>query len=105
MASDGNCATAVTRFLAEPAELAASIDWQLMRQTMWKDTPEDPDRTRRRMAEFLIYRRCPLSVMLGYVVRTQERRDQLLGALSEAGVVGAYVDVRPSWYYGDMRRG
>jgi hypothetical protein len=104
VASDGNCATAVTRFLATRDELREHIDWQLMGQAMWNDTPEDPDRMRRRMAEFLVYRHCPLSVMLGYVVRTEERRDQLLGALSDAGVAGAYVDVRPTWYYGDTRR-
>jgi hypothetical protein len=60
---------------------------------------------RRRMAEFLIYRECPLPIMLGYIVRTEARRDKLQAALTDAGAVGAYVDVRPTWYYGFTGRG
>lgn len=104
VASDGNCATAVTRFTTRQHELATHVDWTVMTQTMWDDTPEDPDRMRRRMAEFLVHRECPLSIMLGYVVRTEERRAQLVRALTSGGVAGPYVDVRPSWYYGYTTR-
>jgi hypothetical protein len=68
------------------------------------NTPEDPDRQRRRMAEFLVHQEFPLTLATGFVVRSGERRGQLRQFLAKGGLDEAYVDVRPSWYYGYERR-
>lgn len=98
--SDGNCAASLTRFATTLEELAERVDWPLMAEEIWKDTPEDMDRRRRRMAEFLVHREFPLDLVAGYAVRTDERKRELKQILVSAGVPDAYVDVRPHWYYG-----
>jgi hypothetical protein len=52
--SDGNCAAAVTQISGDLALLDTMVDWDVMRSQMWNPTAEDPDRMRRRMAEFLV---------------------------------------------------
>jgi ssDNA thymidine ADP-ribosyltransferase, DarT len=50
--SDGNCAAAITQVYADLNRRDSVIDWRLMRATMWNNTADDPDRKRRRQAEF-----------------------------------------------------
>lgn len=65
---------------------------------IWKNTAEDPDRMRRRMAEFLVYERVPISCLVGVAVRTQGMKEQVEGVLAARGVV-LPVRVRPGWYF------
>lgn len=50
------------------------IDWQLMQDTIWRNTEAEPDRVERRMAEFLVHGRVPWEAFLGVAVRTEEHR-------------------------------
>lgn len=100
VASDGNCAVKITRFTNVLDDLAALIDWPLMRQRIWKNEPDDQDRMRRRAAEFLVHREFPIRLVLGYVVRTPTRQQQVERILHAAGIADPYVSVRRSWYYG-----
>ena len=52
--SDGNCAAYVTEIFNDLDLLDSKVDWDVMRATIWKSTADDPDRMRRRMAEFLV---------------------------------------------------
>ncbi|NBE81644.1 type II toxin-antitoxin system toxin DNA ADP-ribosyl transferase DarT [Micromonospora rubida] len=104
VASDGNCAATLTRFSPALNDLADLVDWPLLKERIWRNTPEDPDRVRRRMAEFLIHREFPLGLLTGYAVRTPARQEQLTQVLRAAGIIDAYVGVRPDWYYGYQRR-
>jgi hypothetical protein len=81
VATDGNAANATTGFTTISGELDGMIDWPLMHADRWNNTEDDPDRQRRRMAEFLVHRELPLDVFRQRVV------------------------VRPSWYYGYEQRG
>ncbi|MEV4770132.1 type II toxin-antitoxin system toxin DNA ADP-ribosyl transferase DarT [Micromonospora humida] len=104
VASDGNCAHLLTRFSGSLDGLVPLVDWPLMREMFWNNTPEDQDRMRRRMAEFLVHREFPLALVVGYVVRTTTREAQLRRLLGSAGIINPYVVVRPNWYYGYTRR-
>jgi hypothetical protein len=104
VASDGNCAASLTDFSRNLGDLAHLVDWPLMRERIWKDTPEDQDRMRRRMAELLVHREFPLDLVVGYAVRTPAREMQLRHVLRSAGIINAYVVVRQDWYYGFTRR-
>ncbi|MFY1700611.1 type II toxin-antitoxin system toxin DNA ADP-ribosyl transferase DarT [Micromonospora sp. WMMA1923] len=101
--SDGNCAAGLTTFSRSLVELADLVDWPLMAARYWNNVPEDPDRVRRRMAELLVHKDFPLELVAGYVVRTATRARQLRQLLRAAGIISAYVDVRPDWYYGYSR--
>jgi hypothetical protein len=58
--ADGHPIMALTEFSDEIAGLE-SVDLPLMTQRYWKDTADDPDRERRRQAEFLVHERVPSS--------------------------------------------
>jgi hypothetical protein len=96
--SDGNCASSVTQFFDDLALLDSTVDWAVMRATMWNNTADDPDRMRRRMAEFLVHKRVPIACLAEITVRSkiiEQKVESILAACS----VGLPVRVRPSWYY------
>lgn len=100
VASDGNAAAAVSRFTNQLEDLAGFVDWSLMRETMWRNTPEDPDRRRRRMAELLVHRQVPLAAVLGFATRSEQRASEVRTILNQFGHQHRYVGVRSAWYYG-----
>ncbi|MGC5055044.1 type II toxin-antitoxin system toxin DNA ADP-ribosyl transferase DarT [Micromonospora sp. DT48] len=104
VASDGNCAVGLTTFSTNLDELTTLVDWPLLRAEVWRNIPEDMDRMRRRAAEFLVHREFPIHLLVGYAVRTAQRREQVRQVLRDAGMIEPYVDVRPNWYYGYTRR-
>lgn len=83
--SDGNCAKAITVMYDDLSWLDAVIDWPVMRARMWNDTAEDPDRMRRRMAEFLVHERVPVTCLAGIAVRTEPMWEQVAGILGARG--------------------
>lgn len=93
--SDGNAAAYFTEFADDPAAMDDHIDWPLMQATMWNSTAEDPDRMRRRMAEFLVHDAFPLDVLTGVAVYDAAIQDAV------AGIVGPdmAVVVRRNWYF------
>jgi ssDNA thymidine ADP-ribosyltransferase, DarT len=96
--SDGNCAHAFSQLFNDISRLDTAIDWDVMRARMWANTAEDPDRMRRRMAEFLVYERFPVRLLTGVVVRTPEMRDQVERQVTAHGV-RLRVTVRSGWYF------
>ncbi|WBB77259.1 DUF4433 domain-containing protein [Micromonospora sp. WMMD882] len=104
VASDGNCAAELTCFSNSLHDMGELVDWALMREKVWRNTEEDGDRMRRRMAEFLVHREFPLRLMAGYVVRTPARERQVRRLLREADIINPDVRVIRDWYYGFQRR-
>ena len=96
--TEGNAATAFTEFHDDPAELDDVVDWPLMRARYWFNTPEDPDRRRRRMAEFLVHRSLPLRCIAGLAVHDRGVESQVAGLLEAAGT-SLPLAIRPAWYF------
>lgn len=96
--SDGNCAATVTQVSDDLGLLDSVVDWPLMAARMWNNTADDPDRMRRRMAEFLVYESVPLSCIAGIAVRTQGMKDQV-DRLLAASTVRLPVRMQPGWYF------
>jgi hypothetical protein len=96
--TDGNAAAAFTEFHADADRLADVVDWRLMKATMWANTPDDPDRRRRRGAEFLVHRALPFDLVEELGVH-----DAAAGSAVEARVAEAgweiLVRIRPGWYF------
>lgn len=95
--SDGNCATAVTAFF-EKLEDLDKVDWELMEATWWFDTPEDPDRRRRRAAEFLVHQCVPWEAFLGIATMNVAMADIARAELAKMDVE-LPVLVRRDWYF------
>ena len=73
------------------------IDWNLMQATYWHDTNDDPDRKRKRQAEFLVHEFFPWELVSHIGVHdgsAAETVTQLLGGGSPA------VGIQRGWYYG-----
>lgn len=96
--SDGNCASTVTQFFDDLALLDSAVDWAVMRATMWNNTADDPDRMRRRMAEFLVHKQVPIMCLAEIAVRSKIIEQRVESILTTHNV-NLPVRVRPGWYY------
>ena len=95
--TDGNARAGRTEF-ETPANIETFVDWPLMRQRYWSNTPEDGDRVRRRQAEFLAYQAVSLMLIDRLVVATDQVRSQVGGVLL-AEAVSLPIVVEPDWYF------
>lgn len=93
--TDGNASAAISEFRDDRETLAEHIDWPLMKARQWANTNEDPDRRRRRGAEFLIHEAVPLEVVRGIAVYDQSMQAQVAATVGEA----LPVVVRRDWYF------
>lgn len=98
MFSDGNCAATVTHFDSDLTQIDSLVDWEVMRSQMWANTADDPDRRRRRMAEFLVHHRVPIQCLSAIVVRRDTMKEQVEGLLTASGV-DLPVVVKSTWYF------
>jgi hypothetical protein len=97
--SDGH---GVARFTAWSDDLARldGIDWEMVRQRYWADSPDDLDRKRRKQAEFLVHRFCPWALVQEIAVADAAARDRVHEVLNGASAeLRRPVAVRPEWYY------
>lgn len=74
------------------------IDWDVMESRYWFDTDDDPDRKRRRQAEFLVYKSLPLTLILGIGVKNDLVKDKVENLL-EKYHINLKVKVLKHWYY------
>lgn len=95
--SDGNCGSAFTEYFSEDSDLD-KVDWDIMQEQWWRNTPEDGDRMRRRMAELLVHHKLPCDAVLGFAARNEERTKALREILDEVRWNKPVV-VQPGWYY------
>lgn len=103
VATDGNAANATTEFSSDLDRLDEMIDWPLMTADRWNNVPDDPDRQRRRMAEFLVHRHVPLSVIHSVGTYSDLQADTVRTRLAGTSLVSRVL-VRRNWYYGFERR-
>lgn len=105
--SDRNAAKSLAAFSNEVAVLgdldaeepeSEFIDWPLMRATMWNNTPDDPERMERRMAELLVLKRVPLDVISRIAVYSEDRTWLVKQALQETDRAIRVIE-RPDWYF------
>jgi hypothetical protein len=96
--SDGNCAATVTCFSSDLAQLESVVDWEVMRAQIWANNADDPDRRRRRMAEFLVHQRVPIGCLSGIVVRRDMMKDRVEELLASSGT-NLPVRTKASWYF------
>ncbi|WP_237498711.1 MULTISPECIES: DUF4433 domain-containing protein [unclassified Streptomyces] len=95
--TDGNCASRITSYYDDLTHLD-QVDWDIMEAYLWRDTADDPDRKRRRMAEFLMHKTAPLSGMLGIATMTEETANSVRTILAQHSH-SMDVRVRREWYY------
>ena len=95
--TDGHAVEAMTEFLIDTAHMN-TIDWGIIKASIWYNTPDDPDRKRRKQAEFLIHGSVPWPWIhrIGVVDqgRSQRVREIIAGAAHQPE-----VSIERGWYY------
>jgi hypothetical protein len=74
------------------------IDWPLMKEGYWNNTPEDPDRKERRQAECLVYPSVPWQAIEGVATKSKSVCAQVKHVLGAAGRPTPAA-VRAAWYF------
>lgn len=97
--TDGHPTMTFTRFHTDWAQDRDQIDWPLMAAKYWQDTDDDPDRKRRRQAEFLIYEELDCTAVIGIATMTKDVQQWVIQQLENTPYTGWYVATRPAWYF------
>lgn len=95
--TDGHARMRISRFFDDPRYLV-EIDWQIMRAKYWFITDDDPDRKRRRQAEFLVHNHLPWELITQIVTMTVDMKRQvmeIIDTLQDKPLVRAISN----WYY------
>ena len=97
--TDGHAIMQFSEFYNNPANLD-KIDWKLMTAQYWADTDDDPDRKRRRQAEFLLYEKCPWSLIAGIATFDEAMKARVETLFTdEQCTYLPRVKVKRDWYY------
>ncbi|MCG8654876.1 DUF4433 domain-containing protein [Yimella sp. NH-Cas1] len=94
--SDRNAAVAFASFSANVSDFDDLVEWPLMKERMWNNTAERPDRKERRMAEALVHQRLPVECIVEIVAPTASVAAEARAML---GSLDVPVAVRPEWYF------
>ncbi|MFN0070445.1 MAG: DUF4433 domain-containing protein [Chloroflexota bacterium] len=95
--TDGHATVAITRFFSSLEDLD-QVDWPVMSQTYWNDTNEDPDRKRRRQAEFLVHRAFPWHLIEEIGVASATVRQRVEDTLKDESNTPR-ITIQRGWYY------
>lgn len=95
--TDGHALMQFSQVYNSPEDLD-KVDWEVMRAVYWNDTPEDNDKKRRRMAEFLVYEHFPVEAIGLVAVKNEQKKRQVEQILSKFGK-NIPVKVYENWYY------
>ena len=96
--TDRNAVIDYAKFGTRIDDLDDFVDWPLMEARYWNNTPTDPDRMARRMAEFLVHRRVPWEAFIELAARTAEDAARAQASLAKVNADGV-VQVRQDWYF------
>ncbi len=95
--TDGHGIMALSDFY-DDLENLNEIDWDVMHARYWADTDDDPDRKRRRQAEFLVYKKFPWDRIEMITVMNKEIKLQVEDIISNAPQKPP-IKTKPDWYY------
>ncbi len=96
--TDGHADMALSEFSDDLAQLQKMIDWTVMQSQYWNDTSDQPDRKRRRQAEFLVHRFFPWSAVERIGTHNREVGNEVEYILSQTQH-RPKLTLEPGWYY------
>lgn len=96
--SDGHGLARFTAWYDDLTDLD-SVDWDAVYARLWRDTPDDMDRQRRKQAEFLVHRSLPWGLIGEVGVSNGAARGRVEALLALHGHASLPVRIRPEWYY------
>lgn len=98
--SDGHAVESLTRYFDTLSDLS-NLDWPVIQSWRWQNTLEDPDRMRRKQAEFLVHSFFSWAWVESVAVMTPKMAHQAISIMQPLSP--KLVAVQPRWYY-DARK-
>ncbi len=95
--TDGHGIMTLSEFY-DDLSMLAEIDWDIMKEKYWRDTSEDPDRKRRRQAEFLVYNKFSWDLVEEIGVMNKRMQLKTADTISIASHKPP-INLKPDWYY------
>jgi hypothetical protein len=97
--TDGHGLATFTTWLDDLAQLPR-VDWSMVGERYWADTPQDNDRQRRKQAEFLVHGALDWDLLRGIGVLGAATKTQVEGILGQFPHRKQLpVTLKPGWYY------
>lgn len=96
--SNGNAAASITQFSRQLPALGSFVDFPLLQERYWRNTPEDTNRMSRRRAELLVLGPVPLSLISIVAAKTEPIVTRAQAQMSSVGGVRQYGEF-PEIYY------
>ncbi len=97
--SDGHGIAAFTSYY-DSLDRLGEVDWDVVNAKYWADTNEQPDRKRRKQAEFLVHRFCPWEAIQEIAVINQARQRKVEAILARfPRRHQPVVSIHGNWYY------
>ncbi len=99
--TDGHAKDKLTSYYNNVADLS-QIDWAVVANSFWKSTEDNPDRMRRKQAEFLVKRYVPVDCFSGIIVHDKAVRDRVMQIEDRIGTnLPVHIDINHNYYYND----
>ena len=95
--TDGHTYHSLSQFFNQEIDFK-EVDWKTVNLVKWNDTEDDPDRKRKKQAEFLIHNEVPISMISAIVVFNENAKTNILTKIAENNIE-CNVIVKPSLYY------
>jgi hypothetical protein len=95
--TNGHAVEAMTDFFDDVGRLD-QVDWPVIDHWSWKNTEEDPDRKRRKQAEFLVHQSFPWSWVESIGVINAQMEQKVAAILANVQHQPP-IEVRPNWFY------
>lgn len=95
--TDGHGIQEITNFFTDLSDLEA-IDWEIIKARIWRNTVADPDRVRRRNAEFLVYRSFDYGLIESIGVFDVKLKVQVQTILQDVSY-SPRIDICRHWYF------
>jgi hypothetical protein len=95
--TDGHADVQFTSFFDDVADMTV-VDWSVVDERYWADTQDDPDKKRRKQAEFLVYRFLPWTLLRQITVIDAAMEARVNKALTSASA-SLTVAIDRTWYY------
>lgn len=95
--TDGHAVMAMSGYYERLDDLN-KVDWDLIGSWSWRDTDNDPDRKRRKQAEFLVHRSVPWGWIETLAVIDRNAAQRVTQALQTASYRPS-VRIERKWYY------
>lgn len=98
--TDGHANKKFTSFFNQLNDLNR-VDWEVIDSWKWKDTEEDNDRMRRKMAEFLVYDQVPFECIIGIACFDSQVKEYVIKICEKYGWQDTDVKIMRKWYFDD----